>query len=138
MEMRPIMVDTNAYTAFKRGDPGVIEVIQHAKIIGISPIVLGELLGGFDSGTKIKQNRDELRQFLDSSRIRIYELTADTANFYSQVYASLKRKGNPIPTNDLWIAAQALENGCLVCTFDKHFAAIDGLIAGKTLAELVV
>ena len=62
----------------------------------------------------------------------------NTANFYSQVYASLKRKGSPIPTNDMWIAAQALENGCVVCTYDKHFQAIDGLLIGNTLPELMM
>lgn len=136
--MRPILLDTNAYAAFKRGDKEIIEVIQHAEKIGVSPVVLGELLGNFDHGNKAKQNRNELQQFLASSRVKIFPLTSDTPNFYSQVYASLKRKGQPIPTNDMWIAAQALENGCVVCTFDKHFQAIDGLIIGNTLSELML
>ena len=53
--MRPILFDTNAYAAFKLGDDSIIDVIKHAETIGISPIVLGELLGGFDSGTKAKK-----------------------------------------------------------------------------------
>lgn len=136
--MRPILIDTNAYTAFKRGEKKIIEIIQYAEKIGISPVVLGELLGGFDHGNKARQNRDELQQFLASSRVKIFSLTSDTANFYSHVYASLKRKGHPIPTNDMWIAAQALENGCVVCTYDKHFQAIDGLLTGNTLSELML
>jgi predicted nucleic acid-binding protein len=136
--MRPILIDTNAYAAFKRGHETIVEIFQHAEIIGISPIVLGELLGGFDHGTKSKQNRDELMQFLQSSRIIVYSLSHDTANFYSQVYCALKQKGKPIPTNDLWIAAQALENGCVLCTFDQHFSEIDGLIVGNTLVELML
>lgn len=135
--MRPILIDTNAYAAFKRGNKDIIEIIQQADKIGMSPIVLGELLGGFDQGSKSKQNRKELQQFLESSRIRLYPITLDTANFYSQVYSSLKRKGQPIPTNDMWIAAQALEHGCIICTFDKHFNGIDGLIIGNTLPELI-
>ena len=133
--MRPILIDTNAYAAFKRGNEGMIELIQSVEKIGMSPIVLGELLSGFDHGTKSRQNRMELSQFLQSSRIGIYPVTFDTANFYSQVYAALKRKGQPIPTNDMWIAAQALENGCVVCTFDKHFSAIDGLVIANTLSD---
>jgi len=136
--MRPILLDTNAYAAFKRGNEEIIRIIQHAETIGISPVVLGELLGGFDHGNKAKQNREELQQFLSSSRVNIFSVTLDTANFYSQVYASLKRKGSPIPTNDMWIAAQALENGCVVCTYDKHFQAIDGLLVGNTLSELML
>jgi len=136
--MRPILLDTNAYAAFKRGHEEIIEIVQTVETIGLSPIVLGELLGGFEHGTKPAQNRKELYQFLESSRIRIYPATLDTAVFYSQVYSSLKRKGHPIPTNDMWIAAQALENGCVVCTYDKHFSAIDGLITGNTLSDLML
>jgi predicted nucleic acid-binding protein len=136
--MRPILVDTNAYAAFKRGETAIIEVIQHAETLAISPIVLGELLSGFECGNKVKKNRDELQQFLKSSRIRIFSITPDTANFFSQIYASLRAKGKPIPSNDMWIAAQVLENGCVLCSHDHHFKAIDGLISGTTLSELII
>lgn len=136
--MRPILIDTNAYVAFKRGEASVFEVLQHAEILGISPIVLGELLGGFECGNKVKKNRDELLQFLQSPRIRIFPITSDTANFYSQIYSSLRNKGKPIPSNDVWIAAQALENGCVLCSQDKHFKVIEGLISGFTLPELII
>ena len=134
--MRPILLDTNAYAAFKRGDQAILEILQYAETIGISPIVLGELLSGFDHGSKSKKNRKELQQFLESSRIKIYDITLDTAQFFSQIYTTLKSKGRPIPTNDMWIAAQALEHGCVVCTFDKHFQAIENLLAGNTWVEL--
>jgi len=136
--MRPILIDTNAYVAFKREDTAVLEVVRHAETIGISPIVLGELLSGFECGNKTRKNRDELQQFLQSSRIRLFSITADTANFYSQIYSSLRNKGKPIPSNDIWIAAAALENGCVLCSYDKHFKEIEGLISGMTLTELTV
>lgn len=107
-------------------------------MIGISPIVLGELVSGFDGGTKAKKNREELQQFLSSSRVRIYPVTADTANFYSHIYTTLKSKGKPVPTNDMWIAAQSMENGCVLCTYDKHFKVIEGLLIGSTCSELVI
>ena len=136
--MRPILIDTNAYVAFKKGDASIAEIIQHAETLAISPVVLGELLGGFECGNKTKKNLDELQQFLQSSRIRVFSITADTAKFYSQIYSALKNKGHPIPTNDMWIAAQALENGCVLCSYDKHFKAIEGLISGTTLSELII
>ncbi len=136
--MRPILLDTNAYAAFKRGDADMVEIIQHVEKIAISPIVLGELFSGFDSGNRSNQNRNELKQFLQSSRVSIYGMTSDTAHFYSHVYLMLKAKGNPIPTNDMWIAAQALENGFAVCTYDKHFSVLDGLLTVSTFAELMV
>ena len=67
----------------------------------------------------------DLQKFLESSRIMVYPITLDTSIFFSQIYCSLKDKGKPIPTNDMWIAAQAFEYGCVVCTHDKHFGFID-------------
>lgn len=136
--MRPVLFDTNAYASFKGNDGAIIEIIQRAESIVISPIVLGELLAGFDGGNKSKQNKIELQKFLESSRIVIHPITTDTAHFFSQVYNSLKIKGKPIPTNDMWIASQALEHGCVVCTYDKHFSFIDGLISGSASADLFV
>ena len=83
--MRPILIDTNAYTAFKCANKSIVEIIQHAEVIAMSSVVLGELLSGFDNGSKPKQNRQALQQFLASSRIRLYPVTYDTANFDSQV-----------------------------------------------------
>jgi predicted nucleic acid-binding protein len=136
--MRPILIDTNAYVSFKRGEASVVEIVRHAETLAMSPIVLGELLSGFECGNKTKKNRDELQQFLQSSRVRLFSITADTANFYSQIYFSLRTKGNPIPSNDMWIAAQTLENGCVLCSHDHHFKAIDGLISGVVLSELII
>ncbi len=135
--MRPILFDTNAYAAYRHEERSIIEVVQHSETIGISPIVLGELLSGFEGGNRPKKNREELQLFLQSSRIQIFSITSDTAKFYAQVYSSLRNKGKPIPTNDMWIAAQALENGCVLCTYDKHFKAVEGLVTGTTLAELL-
>lgn len=134
--MRPLLLDTNAYAAFKSGNAQIIEIIQYAEILAFSPIVLGELLAGFDGGNKSKQNRIELQQFLESSRSKIYSLTSETAHYFSQIFNSLKCKGKPIPTNDIWIAAHALEYGCIVCTLDKHFQYIDGLMIASTIVDL--
>jgi len=136
--MRPILFDTNAYASFKRNEAAIIEVVQHAELICISPIVIGELIAGFDGGSKAKQNKIELQKFLESSRMIVYPITLDTSHFFSQIYCTLKSKGKPIPTNDMWIASQALEHGCVVCTHDKHFSFIEGLISGSTATELFI
>ncbi len=134
--MRPLLLDTNAYSAFKRGDKNVVEILQHVEVIVICPIVLGELYGGFESGNKAAKNREELHQFLNSPRVNVYPVTADTANIYANIYSRLKEKGKPIPTNDMWISAQALEHGCFICTFDKHFREIDGIVIVCVLSDL--
>jgi tRNA(fMet)-specific endonuclease VapC len=134
--MRPILFDTNAYASFKRNEADMIEIVRHAELICLSPIVIGELIAGFDGGNKAKQNKIELQKFLESSRVIVYPITVDTSHFFSQIYCALKSKGKPIPTNDMWIASQALELGCVVCTYDKHFSFIEGLISGSTTADL--
>jgi len=137
-EVRPILIDTNAYVSFKCGETSALEIIQYAETLAISPIVIGELLSGFECGNKTKKNREELQQFLKSSRVKLFSVTSDTANFYNQIYFSLRKKGKPIPSNDLWIAAQVLENGCVLYSHDKHFKVINGLISGTLLSELII
>jgi len=136
--MRPVMLDINAYASFKRNDKEIVEIIQHAELLCISPIVIGELEAGFEGGNRAKQNKLELEQFLESPRIIIYPISLDTSHFFSKIYCILKSKGKPIPTNDIWIASQALEHGCVVCTQDKHFGVIEGLISGNTKTDLFV
>ncbi len=136
--MRPILIDTNAFSALKKADSAIVEMIQYAETIAISPIVIGELLFGFVNGTQAKQNRLDLQRFLESPRVTIPPILSETAHFYSQIILSLKRKGNPIPTNDIWIAAQAFEHGYVVCTYDKHFRSIEGLAVASSLSELIV
>ena len=135
--MRPILIDTNAYTAFMLGDAAVVEVVAHAERICLNSIVLGELLGGFAAGTRESRNRAELARFMDSPRVEVVPVTAETADSYALVYSSLRRKGQPIPTNDLWIAASALEHGAALLTRDAHFGQIEGLRCGQRLEDFL-
>ena len=135
--MRAILVDTNAYTAFMRGEPTIVEVMAHAPQLFVSSTVLGELLAGFAAGTREAKNRAELAQFLNSPRVGVYPVTADTADSYALVYASMRRKGQPIPSNDLWIAASALEHGAALLSLDAHFTNIDGLRLGRCLNDFL-
>jgi tRNA(fMet)-specific endonuclease VapC len=135
--MRALLVDTNAYTALMVGEAEVVEVLAHAEKLFVNTVVLGELLGGFAAGKREARNRAELARFLDSPRVEVLTITATTADSYALVYAGLRRKGKPIPTNDLWIAASALEHGAAVLTRDAHFAQIDGLRVGRRLEEFL-
>lgn len=135
--MRPVMLDTNAYTAFMLGQAEVVDVIAHADKLYLNSIVMGELLGGFAAGTREPKNRAELARFLESPRVDMLPITAQTADSYALVYAGLRRKGQPIPTNDLWIAASALEHGAALLTRDAHFSQIDGLRCGQRLDDLL-
>ncbi len=135
--MRPIVMDTNAYAAFKRGDEKIVAVLQHAPSIILCATVLGELLGGFAAGQRESINRSALTQFINTPRVKFVSVTTATADLYALVYATLRRKGQPIPTNDLWIAASSLEHGAALLTFDAHFKNIDGLRAGTQLEDFI-
>jgi len=135
--VRPISIDTNAYAAFKRNDANIVSVLQHAPTLLICTTVLGELLAGFAAGTREQANRHELTQFISSPRVTVKACTAGTADLYALVYAALRRKGQPIPSNDLWIAASCLEHGAALLTHDAHFLAIDGLRSGRCLEDFI-
>lgn len=122
-----VLLDTNAYVAFKGGDPNTIDVLRIAAEIRLNTVVVGELLAGFSVGSREAVNRKELAAFLDSPRVGVLDLTQETASFYATVFALLRRKGRPIPTNDLWIAATALEHGLALVTHDAHFHEVEGL-----------
>lgn len=122
-----VLLDTNAYSALFRGHPEVSRIVRRSEEVLISPVVAGELLFGFRNGARYEANRRELDAFLDSPFVRILELTLVTADRFGRISADLRKKGQPIPTNDLWIAAQAMETGADLLSFDQHFAEIDGL-----------
>lgn len=129
--MKRILIDTNTYAAFKKNKTDAVNTFRIAEYIGVNIVVLGELLSGFKGGSKEVKNRKELEQFLDSPRVNLIELDEETAEFYAMVYWDIKRKGSPIPTNDLWVAASAMRHGLALFTYDEHFDYIDGLILHK-------
>ena len=129
--MKRILIDTNAYAAFKKNDADAVSVLKTTEYVGVNIIVLGELLSGFKGGTKESINRKELEQFLDSPRVNLLPLDEETAEFYARIYWDVKKRGKPIPTNDLWVAASAMRHGLALFTYDEHFADIAGLILHK-------
>jgi tRNA(fMet)-specific endonuclease VapC len=122
------LLDTSAYVGFKRNVVGVVEMIVRAELILFSPVVLGELLFGFRNGTRLEENMDALDAFLQHEVVSLVHMGEITSDRYSRIAVQLKQKGTPIPTNDIWIAAQTMEHGAELITSDKHFGTIDGLV----------
>jgi tRNA(fMet)-specific endonuclease VapC len=125
---RKILLDTNFYTAFKSNQQEAVRIIQEAELVGINVIVIGELLAGFRAGSKENVNRRELDLFLDSPRVDLFLVDDETAEYYAKLFQDLKRKGTPIPSNDMWIAASAIQHGLWLATKDEHFRSVDGLL----------
>lgn len=122
-----ILLDTNAYSALLRGHPQVAERVRSAERVLISSVVAGELLYGFRHGTRYAENRAQLEAFLASRFVDFLPVTFTTADRFGIIAASLRRRATPIPANDIWIAAHALETGADLLSFDAHFSVIDGL-----------
>jgi predicted nucleic acid-binding protein len=122
-----ILLDTNAYSHLKRGHPGVADLVRRSETIVFSSIVAGELLFGFRSGARYTRNRSDLELFLGRHFVSFLPVSLVTAERFGRVAAGLKQRGTPLPSNDIWIAAHAMESGAELVSFDRHFAAIDGL-----------
>lgn len=122
-----IILDTNAYSAWKRGDQTVVDLVRSSEWLHFSPIVVGELLFGFREGAKYQSNVAELDDLLSRFRVSLDPITRITADRFARIASALRRKGRPIPSNDIWIAAQALELGADLISFDQHFSEIDAL-----------
>jgi len=121
------MLDTNAYTALFRGHDGVASRVRRAEQVLVSAVVAGELLFGFRNGSRYDANRQELEDFLSSPYVTLLPVTLVTADRFGRIAASLRRKGRPLPVNDIWIAAHAMETGADLLSFDRHFDEVDGL-----------
>lgn len=130
-----ILLDTNTYVAFKRGNPEVLEVLQQAGQIGLCSVVLGELLAGFALGNRESRNLEELDEFLQAPRVVLLTVDEVTAKYYAKVYKQLRTQGQPIPTNDLWITAIALQHSFALLSYDQHFLNVEGLLLGQKLSN---
>ena len=117
-------LDTSAYSCFKRGDPQVVELIDRAEWVGVPATTIGELQCGFLQGARLVKNEAELRQFLHSPVVEVLTIDESVARIYADIVTDLKKKGRPIPTNDIWIAAAAARSGAPVLTYDPHFKLI--------------
>lgn len=122
-----ILIDTNRYRDFCEGDPVAVEVFRRAHEIHIPLIVVAELRAGFAVGTRSQKNEETLSSFLHRERVRVATLNLDTTRHYAQLFRQLRSQGTPIPTNDIWIAALAVQHDLLLFSRDEHFSHLPQL-----------
>lgn len=125
--MKKIVLDTNAYTRLLAGNEDVLDVVGTAETLYMSIFVLGELYAGFAGGTRERENRETLGRFLLKPTVKTLNATSETADVFGMVKSRLRKAGTPLPINDIWIAAHAIETGATVVTYDTHFERIAGL-----------
>ena len=123
-----VCLDTNAYSRLMGGHAPLTELLESADEILLPATVLGELHAGFEQGTLRTENRRELHEFLALPGVEAISITPDMAERYGILVGQLSRAGTPIPTNDIWIAAVALDTGSRLVSYDAHFQQVQGLI----------
>ncbi len=123
------LLDTSAYSALFRGDEEVKTLLQGADEVSLTPVILGELLAGFTGGRYEGRNRQLLKDFLSTPRVRIYPVDQGTSERYAAIWLHFRQQGTPIPTNDLWIAASAMQHGLSVLTADTHFLKVPQVLS---------
>lgn len=122
-----LLLDTSAYRWFRQGHPDVANAVSRAASVILSVVTLGELEAGFQLGSRIEANRHSLADFRAEPFVMVAGVTPEVASVYGRVFADLRRAGTPIPVNDIWIAATAIDLGAQVLTFDSDFDRIPTL-----------
>ncbi len=116
-------IDTNTAVEFFRNNKEIVEKISAYKTVYLPITVVGELLFGALNSAKSKEKLTETRNFIKDCKI--LNINYIVAEKYAQIREDLKRKGKPIPENDIWIAAICSASNVSLITNDKHFNNID-------------
>jgi tRNA(fMet)-specific endonuclease VapC len=123
-----LLLDTSAYSWFMRFHPAITESVAEAQIVGLSATVLGELKSGFRCGSRQAENEQRLGFFVAEPRVVLYSIDAVTAERYAVIRDFLRRNGMPLPPNDVWIAATAMQYGLKLITTDRHFLRLPQIL----------
>ena len=122
-----VAIDTNRLTDLLQGDARLAERLGVCDEVWVPLVVLGEIKAGFHGGTQRHRNEALLQRFLAKATVSVLLPGRETAEHYARIFVQLKRAGTPVPDNDLWIAALALEHDLTLITRDRHFERISQL-----------
>ncbi len=120
-----VLLDTNLIIAFFSGEKTVSQRFNETEVL-VSSTVLGELYYGALKSGRAAGNVARIEEFATS--VGVLACDALTARHYGQIKDRLRSKGRPIPENDIWIAAVAMQHGLTVATRDEHFKEVDALV----------
>lgn len=118
------LLDTVIVAGYFNGDPAIQRHLTGVTIY-VASTTIGELYFGAYKSQRVAQNIQNIREFIRITRV--LPCTEFTGDWYGQIKAELQAKGRPIPENDIWIAAAAMEHGLILATRDAHFQAINKL-----------
>jgi len=123
--MRKVLLDTNVLIALFKGDRSVAEALSSFDKVFIPTIVVGEFKAGIVLGSENgRKQRAALDEFLDSPAVEVVPISEVTTDSYALIFKALKENGTPIPQNDIWIAALAIDTGAILYSRDAHFGLV--------------
>ena len=114
-------LDSSAYIAMIRGNRSVADSLSRFGEIIVPAAVVAELTEGFCMARNAESQALALGRFLDRPNVRFRAADYAVATRYGFIARILRRKGTPLPVNDVWIAATALEEGASIVSYDRHF-----------------
>jgi tRNA(fMet)-specific endonuclease VapC len=119
-----MILDTNALSAAADDDPGLSAVLARTDHMAIPVIVLGE----YRHGIAQSRNRVSYENWLAGllNDCMVLDIQEPTTHYYAEITLELKRKGKPIPTNDIWIAALCRQHSLPLLSRDRHFDLVAG------------
>lgn len=120
-----MIFDTNALSAFLLADRALLAVVPVSVVIRLPVIVLGE----YRFGLLKSRERVKLGRLLDEFQKVVEVLPVDemTVHPYAEIREQLHKAVRPIPQNDTWIAALAVQHQLPILTKDRHFETIAGV-----------
>lgn len=125
MSGNKILLDTNIISALLKGETSIADEIDKALQIFLSATVIGELFYGAQYSIQIENNTRNIKKLV--LRYEVLNIDAETSAIYGIIKATLRKNGTPIPENDIWIAATAIQHKLALSTRDKHFNQIKDL-----------
>lgn len=119
------VLDTNVYCLCDMGNEAALLLLEESSSFYLPSIVYGELYYGFRHGSRFEKNLKHLEKFILQFGVEVIDVTLEVARKFGDIYTSLRKKGRPIPTNDIWIAACCMEVGGTLLTVDQHFKEVE-------------
>lgn len=120
-----MILDTNALSAVADNDPSAVRLFSQGSSIELPVIVLGEYRFGISHSRRSNDYQKWLAALMAATRV--LPVDQETTVHYARVRAELKKAGQPIPSNDLWIAAIVRQHRLPLMSQDKHFDVVPGL-----------
>jgi tRNA(fMet)-specific endonuclease VapC len=120
-----LILDTNALSAAADREPAALELVARAERVAVPVIVLGEYRLGIAQSRHYTSYENWLRDWITA--VIVLDIQEETTQHYAAIGLELKKKGRPIPANDVWIAALCRQHALPLLSRDRHFDVVAGI-----------